>query len=195
MFRICSVVERANDAEEESSWKSTSSDQFPLALPGDKEFKWMLDIRKQRKVVEKINWILSKNLRRFIRRVQRIVEIRKFTNPEGKSIHICNSHLTSALMKMFNPRKIHMNTFFIDILIKIPNELGILYKSLWMISQQYEKEPKVYLTQIMNRKLLSTEPMKIIETNVIFINSLDTPFTIWEIQSFVNDKIGISLKQ
>ena len=47
----------------------------------------------------------------------------------------------------------------------------------------------------MNRRQQPIESMKIIETIGMFINSLGSPFTIGEIQSFVNCKIGISLKQ
>ena len=75
------------------------------------------------------------------------------------------------------------------------NELGIPYKSIWRIFQHYEKEPRIYLAQIMNRRPQLTKFTNNIETISIFINSRDTPFMIREIQSFVNAEIGVSLKQ
>ena len=90
-------------------------------------------------------------------------------------------------------QKVPAQTAFV--VISKSNELGIHFKSLWRIFQHYEKEPRIYLAQIMNRRPQPTKLTNIIETISMLINSMDTPFMTREIKSFVNSEIGISLKQ
>ena len=92
-------------------------------------------------------------------------------------------------------KAIYMRHTFGVTLTQIPSKLGIPYKPLKRIIQQYEKNPKLYLVNIMNNRPQPTEFIKISESICILIDTMDTLFTARQIQNFVQVNIDISLKR